>query len=386
MNGAPELGPETRAQRASKGLALLAVIVLISALHYLTDPRYALLHSIYQRLYYAPVIVGAYWYGVPGGLLAAGGAALAYIPHIQLVWSGNPAYSASQYAEVGMFFVAGLFVGLLADRQRRLTAQARRAAASLEQAYRELRDSQEQIRRADRLSALGEIAAALAHELRNPLASVKGAFEIVAARVAPGTPEAEFADIGTKELGRLDELLGRFLSYARPQPPELQRARLDGLLDHVAALLEPEAERAGVEVHIDSRQAIPEVLVDASQIEQVFLNVLLNAIQASPRGGRVWIRHATERHRLVIDVLDEGPGIPAEHRARIFDPFFTTKEKGTGLGLAVSARIVAAHGGDIEAQPGPAQRGTCVRIRLPLAAGPAAPSVGPATSGTQAVS
>ncbi len=359
-------GRETRAERAWKGLALVGLIAITSVLHYLTDPHYGLLHGIYQRLYYAPVILGAYWYGVPGGLLAAAGAGLAYIPHIRLTWSGNPAYSASQYAEVVMFFVAGLLVGVLANQQRRLTARYRRAAAALEEANRELRESQEQIRRADRLSALGEMAAGLAHELRNPLASVKGAFEIVAAKVSPGSPEAEFAEIGARELSRLDDLLKRFLSYARPHPPQLRQAWLDDVIRHVVALLGPEAERAGVEMTVDGTEAVPQILVDVEQIQQVFLNVLLNAIQASPRGGRVQLRAGRDGSSAVVDILDEGPGISVEHRARVFDPFFTTKEKGTGLGLAVSARIVAAHRGDIEVQTAPGG-GTCMRIRLPLA-------------------
>lgn len=383
--GPIELRQDTRGERARKGATLLVLIAAVSGLHYLTDPHYGVLHGIYQRLYYVPVILGAYWYGVRGGLLAAGVAALAYIPHIHLAWSGNPAYSASQYAEVVMFVAAGVFIGVLAEHERRLTAQYRRAAASLERANRELRESQEQVRRADRLSALGEMAAGLAHELRNPLAGVKGAFEIVTSKLPAGTPEAEFAEIGARELARLDDLLKRFLSYARPQPPALRRARLDDILAHVVALLRPEAERAGVQVDLEPRGQPPELLVDVEQIEQVFLNVLLNAIQASPGGGRVTIRQGLDGTGAIVDVVDEGPGIPPEHRTRVFDPFFTTKEKGTGLGLAVSARIVAAHGGDIEARPGPG-RGTCMRIRLPLPAGSPQVSAGGSASGTRAQS
>lgn len=367
--------------RVRNGLTLLAAIVTISGLHYLTDPQHAVWHGIYQRLYYVPVIVGAYWYGVPGGLLTALATSLAYFPHIQITWAGNVPYSASQYAEIVMFFVAGLLVGLLADQQRRLTAQFQRAAASLEQANRELRESHEQLARADRLSALGEMAAGLAHEIRNPLASVKGALEIIAARVQRGTAEAEFSDIANKEVKRLDDLLERFLAYARPHPPALRNTNLRDVIDHVAALLRPEAERGGVSVDIDRAQSLPEVLVDPEQIEQVFLNVLLNGIQASPRGARVCVRHGQDAKGVIIDVVDEGPGVPSEHLPRIFDPFFTTKEKGTGLGLAVSARILAAHGGDIEARRNDG-RGLCIRIRLPLPADARRPAIS-ATSRVQ---
>ena len=349
----------------ARGTFLAVAIAIISGLHYLTDPQHAVWHLVYQRLYYLPVIVGAYWYGVWGGLLTALVTSVAYVPHIHMAWSGNLAYSMSQYAEIVMFHVAGLLVGLLAGQQRRLTGRYQRAAESLKKANVELRESHEQLVRADRLSALGEIAAGLAHELRSPLASVKGALEIVASRVKPGTPESEFSEVGQKELARLDALLTEFLTYARPRAPEPRHADLDGVMDHVAALLGPEAERAGVAIEIERDQAIPEVLVDPEQIQQVFFNVMLNSIQASRTGARVHVRRHHTSDSLVVEISDEGPGIPSEHLSRVFDPFFTTKEKGTGLGLAISARIVAAHGGDISARRG-SDRGTCVRIRLPL--------------------
>jgi signal transduction histidine kinase len=361
--GASEARPP-RSSHLGRGALLAAAVATISGLHYLTDPQHAVWHQVYQRLYYLPVIVGAYWYGVWGGVLTAMVTSVAYVPHIHMAWSGNAAYSMSQYAEMVMFHVAGVLVGLLANLQRRLTTRYQRAAESLEKANVELRESHEQLLRADRLSALGEIAAGLAHELRNPLASVKGALEIVAARVPPGTPESEFSTVGQKELARLDFLLTEFLTYARPHAPELRKADLDDVMDHVAALLGPEAERAGVAIEIEREQAISEVLVDPEQIQQVFFNVMLNSIQATPPGARVRVRRHQTSDGIIVEVMDDGPGIPAGHLSRIFDPFFTTKEKGTGLGLAISARIVAAHGGDISAQRGP-DRGTCVRITLP---------------------
>jgi len=344
---------------------LLAVILLISTLHYLTDPGQALWHVVYQRLYYGPIIVGAYWYGVRGGLLAAIATTAAYAPHIAMTWSADAPYEASQYAEIVMFYAAGLFVGLLADTQRRLTDRYQRAAAELEQANRELRESHAQLARADRLSALGQMAAGLAHELRNPLAGVNGAIEIVAEHAQAGTPQAEFAGIAQKELRRLDDLVTRFLAYARPHPPALRLVESGRVVEQVVALLRPELERQGVSARVDPASAWPPLSVDPEQIQQVLLNVLLNAVQASPRGSTVRVHSRTEPRFLAIDVSDEGPGIPEEHLSQVFDPFFTTKPRGTGLGLAVSARIVNAHHGSIDARRN-AEHGTTVSIRLPL--------------------
>lgn len=339
---------------------LIASIVVISSLHTLTAPTRHIWHELYQRLYYVPVIIGAYWYGPWGGLLTAVLTSLACLAS----WSDTLPYAASQYAELVVFNVIGLTVGFLAASQRRVTARFREAAASLEAAYRELRDSQESLRRADRLSALGEIAAGLAHEIRNPLASVNGALEIITSRVQAGTPEAEFSGLASKELARLDGLVTEFLDYAHPHTPDRRDARLEDTIEHVAALLRPESEQAGVSIDVERTDLLPEVFIDREQIQQVIFNLTLNAIQASPRGGSVRIRQHGEHDSVVVDVIDEGPGIPQELVGRIFDPFFTTKEKGTGLGLAISHRIVTAHGGTIEIRPNP-ERGTCFRMRLP---------------------
>jgi len=228
-------------------------------------------------------------------------------------------------------------------------------------------------RRADRLSALGEIAAGLAHEIRNPLAGIKGALEIVQSRVKAGTPEAEFSGIAATEVGRLDSLVAEFLAYARPREPEFREGRLEDVIDQVLALLKPEAERASIRIERDAGLLLPFVRMDPEQSQQVIFNVALNGIQAGPPGSELSIRTAYEQGWATVEVVDRGPGVAAEHRLRLFDPFFTTKTHGTGLGLAVSQRIMAAHGGRIDVVDAPVG-GTIVRIVLPVpAAGPVDP-------------
>ncbi len=348
-------------------LLLLGTVAGISALHYATPPEHFVLHGVYQRSYYVPVILAAYWYGAPGGLLAASLCAVAYVPHIHIAWSHNAPYTVSQYADILVFFLLGLFVGLIASHERQLANRYRQAAESLERANRDLQESGEQLRRAERLTALGEIAAGLAHELRNPLAGVKGALDIVSRRVTAGTPEAEFSEIATREVLRLETLVQEFLDYAKPRPPQFGEAHLGAVLDRVTSLLGPQAERAGVNLDVQGCETPTGLLrADARQIEQVLVNVVLNAVQASPRGGRVTIRCRQNDGYCAIAIGDQGGGIPAEVRDRIFEPFFTTKERGTGLGLAITQRIVAAHHGAIliSSEPG---RGTVFEIRLPAA-------------------
>jgi len=350
-------------------LGLIGVVAAISSLHYVTAPSRVVLHELYNYVCYVPIILGAYWYGAWGGLAIAALTSAAFIPHIRATWATNAPYTASLYAQVVVFHLLGLTVGWLAGSQRRLTARYRDAAASLEGANRELRESQEHLRRADRLSALGEIAAGLAHEIQNPLAGIKGALEIIASRAAPGSPEAEFADVGAKELAGLDTLVREFLMYARPRDPALRPTRVRDLLERVAALLRPQADKKGITLLPEHPDASLTLEVDPEQMTQVILNVVLNAIQASPSGGRVRIRESAEPGWAQIEVIDEGPGIAPEHLSRIFDPFFTTKARGTGLGLATSQRIVTAHRGTITALPG-SPSGSIFRIRLPLSTQP----------------
>ena len=351
-----------------RGTGLLLAIVGIASLHFVTDPSHLALHEFYNYLCYVPIIFSAYWYGAPGGIVAAAVTSAVFIPHIRAAWAGNSAYEASLYAEVVVFHVLGLTVGLLAATQRRLTARYRDTAVSLEHANRELRESQEHLRRADRLSALGEIAAGLAHEIQNPLAGVKGALEIITSRVTPGTPEAEFADIGGKELARLEGLVSEFLTYARPHDPALRLTDIHEIVERVAALLHPQAEHKCVALLFERAPDMPLLSIDSEQITQVIFNVVLNAIQATPAGRQIFIREFVEPGWGVIDVVDEGPGIPPEHESRLFDPFFTTKPRGTGLGLAISQRIVTAHKGTIAALRG-APSGAIFRIRLPFTRG-----------------
>jgi signal transduction histidine kinase len=354
---------------------LLAALAGVSLLHYTTPADRAWLHNIYQRLYYAPIVLGAYWFGVRGGLLTALAAAVAYAPHIRHTWAHNEPYAASQYVELVIFPSAGLLVGLLANAQRTLTRQYQQAAASLESANRELRESHEQLRRADRLSALGEIAAGLAHEIRNPLAGMKGALEIVQSRVPAGTPEAEFSGIAAREVGRLDGLVAEFLAYARPRPPELRPVSLGGVVEHVVLLLTPEAERAGIRLGGEDSGGLPPVEMDPEQVQQVVFNLVLNGIQAGPEGSGVRIRTFREDTMAVVEVTDRGPGVSVEARARLFEPFVTTKAQGTGLGLAVSQRIVAAHGGQIEYRDAP-DGGAVFRVTLPLSSAGQAARIG----------
>ena len=330
-----------------KSIALvLGGVAVISAGHYLTPPDMLLWHGIFQRLYYLPVVCAAIAFGWKGGFAAAIISAILYVPHIVLMWGHEHYYAMEQYAEIFMFVAVGLVTGVLSDREARRRAELQTTAQKLSQVYRELQDTFEQVKRADRLSAIGQLAAGLAHEIRNPLASIDGAAEVL--EVADDRPELRKETVGIirKECSRLNRLLTSLLDFARPRNPEWGEVNLANVLNSVIDLVSHSAGQ-GIRFHKEIAGRIPTLLGDDEQLTQVMLNLTLNAAQAMPDGGDVWLAAKKVEDGIAIQVKDQGTGIPDENISKIFDPFFSTKETGSGLGLSVVYQIVTQHGGTV---------------------------------------
>lgn len=331
-------------------LAPAAGIVIASLLHYFTPPDLLLWHNVFQRLYYLPIIYAAITFGWRGGVAASVGSALAYLPHILLAWHHVPEYAVNQYAEIIVFFLVGTTTGILADQSRRRSRQLEATTGELERVYRELQDSFEQIKRADRLSAIGQLAASLAHEIRNPLASIEGAANLIESPQTSDEVRSGSLNVIRKESRRLNRLLTHLLDFARPPRPEFQPVDVGRVIDSVIALVDHTARHQGIEVKKTISLLVPPVESDPEQIKQVLLNLTINAIQAMPQGGRIEISARAERSGVRLAVRDEGPGVSPEDLDRIFDPFYTTKDAGTGLGLSVAHQIVTQHRGTIKAE------------------------------------
>ncbi len=229
-----------------------------------------------------------------------------------------------------------------------------------------LRRAEDELRRADRLAALGTLAAQLAHEIRNPLAAMRGSAQMLAQDSAgePGT--ARLTTILLRESDRLSRLVEEFLRFARPPPPQRRRVALEGLIRETVEMLQADPLSRGVELELDLRPV--ELAVDPDQIRQVLLNLLRNAFEAAGSGGRVSVVLAAEEGRVVrMRIWDSAGSIPESHLGRIFEPFFTTRSGGTGLGLATAYSIVRAHEGQLQVTSSP-EAGTEFTVELPLAA------------------
>jgi two-component system, NtrC family, sensor histidine kinase PilS len=209
-----------------------------------------------------------------------------------------------------------------------------------------LRDMELKVRRAERLAAVGRLAAGIAHEIRNPLAAISGSVELLAQSAPPGHQDAELMAIVLREAARLNALITDLLQFARPRSPELVRMDLAHAAGEIVRVIENDRQLDGARVELDAPRPVW-VDADPAHVRQVLWNLLRNAAEASPTGEPIRVSVAREAERARLTVRDRGPGIPAEHRARIFEPFFSTKAKGTGLGLATVHRIVEEHHGSI---------------------------------------
>ena len=338
--------------------------IAVSALHYYTATSHMLFHQLLQRAYYIPLALFAIWYGWRGGLAAAAFCGFVYVPHIWMAWHMHPEFSASQYIEIGMFFPIGLMIGVLSDHERVQRYKAEETARQLSEVYKQLQDSFEQLRRADRLSALGELAAGLAHEIRNPLGAIDGAVQILRREQLPAATRNEFGELATGEVKRLETLVSNILDFGRPTPPRVIDADLHVLIDSVMKLVGETAKLAGIAVKVEVGGADALIRVDVDQIKQVLLNLGLNGIQAMQPGGTLTYRATATNEFVEFEIVDEGKGIPENDMERIFNPFYTSRAEGTGMGLSIAYRIVNQHNGHITVRRNK-DRGMTFAVRLP---------------------
>jgi len=343
-------------------------IALKLVLVYLLIGYTGTLNSPYWLVLALPVLSAATALGVGGTLAVSLLAAWAYLSFYLLVdkarWFLDPYDVSELVLRVVFLAMVGTLANALAEGLRIQTQRSRRAAEQLSAANLQIRQAEEAVRRSDRLAALGQLSAGLAHELRNPLGTIRGSAEMLTRSVSAENEVArEVAGFITSEVDRANSLITRFLHFARPLELRPDTADLTQTID--SAVANVERETPGIAIYKNYAPEIPPFSFDAELMERVLYNLILNAAQASSPGGAVTVKTRAAGGMAEISVIDRGSGIDANNLGAIFNPFFTTKPQGVGLGLAIVSKIVDEHGGKIavESEPG---KGSVFQVLLPM--------------------
>jgi signal transduction histidine kinase len=337
------------------------------------------INSIYWPIYYLPAITAAMYFGP---LATLGWTLLSSLAYCSLLipvsrdyglnWEDNYSVLAIR---IPFFFLVAILVNRFAVENRRQAAIQKDLSDTLEETNRQLRRAEAEARRSERLAALGQLSAGLAHEIRNPLGVIKGSAEMLAKKLQAGQPlAAELAGYISSEVNRLNALVARFLDFARPLRLELRPQQVTEIVDRAADSVRTQMPDANVTIDRQYAPGLPPVLVDERFCESIFSNLITNAYQAMDGRGVLRISAAPESSNgsagVAVTVEDSGPGVSAEMREQIFNPFITSKKDGVGLGLSIVAKIVDEHRGWIRLDADSA-KGARFRVFLPSGPSPA---------------
>ncbi len=354
---------------------IIVFIVLISWLHYNTPTMNWQYHLVYMQAYFIPILISAFQYGVRGGLGAALVVSMIYLPHIMFQWGGLVDINLMRFIQIVLFNLVGYLTGLKAQGEKEEKRRYQQAAEKLRQTLEQVKtqssqisEMEQQLRAADRLAIVGELTASLAHEVRNPLGSIRGAVEIIRDAVPKEVRKLEFFDILIQETERLNRVVETYLSFSQKKSQRLSSYNLVETMRNILLMIGAQIRKS--KIRLKTRLPEDEIILkgNPNQLWQVVMNVLLNAIQAMPDGGEVTVdiqKKETPVPRIFLTISDQGQGIPGGEMDKIFNTFYTTKTQGTGLGLAIVKRITDENNWDITVESTPGE-GTRFQVIIPL--------------------
>jgi two-component system, NtrC family, sensor histidine kinase HydH len=337
------------------------------------------INSRYYEIYYLPIVTAAIYFGPIGTLFWTALSSLAYCSYlIPAHWEYEITAESFYYLAIRIlfFFLAAMLVNRFVVENRRQVARYQALSLTLEETNRQLQRAEAEARRSERLAALGQMSAGLAHEIRNPLGVIKGSAEMLAQKLQDAQPLAsELAGYISSEVNRLNALVARFLDFARPSQLELQPHQVPDIAERALESVQVQFPDAKVRVERHYAAGLPEVQCDEQLCESVFVNLVQNAFQAMNGANvgydpvlRISVASETSSGRagVAATIEDSGPGVPAELREQIFNPFFTSKKDGLGLGLSIVAKIIDDHHGWIRLES-EYRAGARFRLFLPVA-------------------
>jgi signal transduction histidine kinase len=350
----------------------LKIVLATLLLDHTTWQQEPSINSSYYPIYYLPVITAALYFGPWGTLFWTFVAAAAYCSYLipaNQQFEITLASVAELATRIAFFFLAGMVVNRFVVENRRQVELYQKLAAELAETNQRLEQAQAEARRSERLAALGQLSAGLAHEIRNPLGVIKGSAEMLNKKLANAEPlAAELADYISSEVNRLSALVTRFLDFARPLRAETRVQEVTVLLDRALKLVGDQWRGGKINVQRDYAAGTLAAPLDENLCEQAFINLAQNAYEAMGDAGgtlRVQASAASSdgRRGIEVRVADTGPGIAEEQREQIFNPFVTTKKTGVGLGLSIVSKIMDEHHGSIHVES--TDRGACFVLFFP---------------------
>jgi signal transduction histidine kinase len=322
------------------------ILAALTSFHFATDAHAVGIHDLLFKATFIPLILAGLWFKPRVAFAWSALTSAVYLAHVFGDLMGH-GHDVLWVGDIVLYNVVTVGTSVLSQRRSEALAEARRHARELEENARALLRAEETLRRTDRLRAMGELAAGMAHEIRNPLGGIQGAAEVLRREGTPKPVADEFWALLESEVKRLDDVVANFLQFARPPTPEVSSVAVRELVAAVFLLLRPEALRCEIECRNDV-PADTMVRADEALLRQVLLNLCLNSVQVQPDGGSIVVTARVEGTRVHIEVDDRGSGVPERLRDTLFDAYVTDRSEGTGLGLAVAVRLASSMGGGLE--------------------------------------
>jgi signal transduction histidine kinase len=312
-------------------------------LHYFTLPHMLYHHTVYRMLFYLPLVLGSFWFGLKGAIYVSASVSIAYLPFAIREWQGFSFGDFHKLLEGVLYILIALILGFLVERERKK--------------HRDLL-------RAEGLAAIGKALSEVAHDMKTPLVAIGGFASQISSKLGHENPHRKKLEVVIQETARLESMVKNMLDFGKPMEIQPTKTSLNELVQETVKVAQPMMRKTGVELKADLNPSLPFLFLDASRVKRVLLNLITNALQASPTGERVLVKTHPAKNWGVLEVIDHGCGINQEDRVSVFLPFFSTKKGGTGLGLAIVKKIVEAHGGEVSFHSN-SRQGVIFTVRFP---------------------
>ncbi len=324
--------------------AIALVTLLLTILHYTTPREDILLHVVYRDLYFLPIILSGFWFGLRGGVTASVVITVLYLPMVVGKSSGFAGHDLGNQLTIILFNIVGILVGWMRNRE-----------AAIQQARTKEHE----------LAAMGKAVACVAHDMKTPLTVIGGLVRQVRRTVPDDEKSAKKLDIALEQTMALEFLVKDMLAFSRPLELDLKHMDLNACIQTAVQVAREKFRRQGIKLSFQPAEKQLPCTCDGHRLQQALLNLINNGMEASSPGDEVIVRSRLEMDSVIVEIADRGNGIETENTDTLFQPFITTKKEGTGLGLPIVKKVVEAHGGVIRCEQRKEQ-GMIFRLILPI--------------------